>query len=95
MITKVLSDGTRTSLRKAQAILRLAEQYSNERLEEACLRAIAFDNYSHHSLKKILAEGLDKKGTKTFSTKQSANSEEYAYIRAASDYSSIMEVNYE
>ena len=95
MITKVLSDGTRTSLRKAQAILRLAEQYSNERLEEACLRAIAFDNYSHHSLKKILAEGLDKKGTKTFSTKQAANSEEYAYIRAASDYSSIMEVNYE
>ena len=95
MVTKVLADGSRTSLRKAQAILRLVDEYGNERLEDACLRAILFDNYTHQSLKKILVEGLDKKDTKTFSTKRSANNDDFAYIRAASDYTSTMEVHYE
>ena len=95
MLTKVLAEGSRTSLRKAQAIIRLVEEYGNERLEDACLRAILFDNYTHQSLKKILAEGLDKKDTRTFSTKRSANHESFAYIRAASDYSSTMEDHYE
>jgi len=95
MVTKVLADSSRTSLRKAQAILRLVEEYGNERLEDACLRAILFDNYTHQSLKKILVDGLDKKDTKTFSTKRPANHEDFAYIRAASDYSSTMEAHYE
>jgi hypothetical protein len=91
MIKKVLVEGTRTSLRKSHAILRLGEEYGNERLEEACLRAITFDNYSHKSLKQILTKGLDKKDTKTFSTKRAANAGDYAYLRAASDYASTME----
>ncbi len=91
MIKKVLVDGTRTSLRKSHAILRLGEEYGNERLEEACLRAITFDNYSHKSLKQILAKGLDKKDTKTFSTKKAANASDFAYLRPASDYTSTME----
>ena len=95
MLTKVLADGTRTALRKAQAILRLAKNYGNERLEGACLRAVLFDNYSHDSLKKILEEGLDKKNTKTFSTKRAANIDDFAYVRAASDYTSSMEENYD
>jgi len=91
MVKKVLLDGTRTSLRKSHAILRLGEEYGNERLEEACLRAITFDNYSHKSLKQILAKGLDKKDTKTFSTKKAANADEFAYLRPASNYASNME----
>jgi DNA-binding LytR/AlgR family response regulator len=93
MIVKILTEGTRTSLRKAQAVLRLAEQYGNERLEESCLRAILFDNYTYKSLKKILKEELDKRPTKTFSTKKAANIEDIAYIRSASNYASTMEVH--
>ncbi|MGL6124462.1 MAG: hypothetical protein ACRC1W_16015, partial [Shewanella sp.] len=95
MVTKVLADGTRTALRKAQAILRLATEYSNNRLEDACLRAILFDNYTYKSLKKILMDGLDARGTKTFSTKRAANNEAFVYIREATEYASAMEVHYE
>jgi hypothetical protein len=42
-------------------------------------------------LKQILTKGLDKKDTKTFSTKRAANAGDYAYLRAASDYASTME----
>jgi hypothetical protein len=91
MIKQVLVDRTRTSLRKSHAILRLGEEYGSERLEAACLRAVTFDNYTHKSLKEILAKGLDKKDTKTFSTKKAANAGDFAYLRPASDYASTME----
>jgi hypothetical protein len=44
------ADGGRINLRKAQAILRLAEKYSNDRLESACLRAAAYDNYAYKAI---------------------------------------------
>ena len=94
MIATVLADGSRSALRKAQAILRLANIYDNERLEEACLRAILFDNYSYKSLKRILKEGLDKKNTSSFSLKREIDIDNSAYIRPASDYASTMEANY-
>lgn len=94
MLKVVLTDGTKIALRKAQAILRLGEEYGNIRLEEACLRAILFDNYSHKSLKTILEEGLEKKNTKSFSTKREININNVAYIRPASNYASTMEAHY-
>ncbi|MBA3535116.1 MAG: IS21 family transposase [Tatlockia sp.] len=94
MTTVVLADGSRLALRKAQAILRLAGIYGNERLEEACLRALLFDNYSQKSLKKILEEGLDKKNTSTFSTRREIESNTGAYLRPASEYTSTMEAHY-
>jgi hypothetical protein len=93
IVTAILKDGTRTVLRKAQAILRLAEEYSNNRLENACLRAIVFDNYSYKSLKKILEDGLDSKNTKTCSTKRYIALDNIAYIRPANEYSSDMEAH--
>ena len=51
---------TKVGLRKAQAILRLAEKYSKERLEAACLRASKYDNYTYNSLCNILSNELDK-----------------------------------
>jgi len=94
MTTVVLADDSRLSLRKAQAILRLADTYGNDRLEDACLRALLFDNYSHKSLKKILEDGLDKKNTSTFSTRREIDTDTAAYLRPASDYTSTMEANY-
>ena len=57
-------------LRKAQAILRLAEKYSNGRLESACLRAVAYDNYSYKAISNILKNKLDQQSTQSFGTEK-------------------------
>ena len=59
-LTGILTPPSLTRRRKAQAVLRLAEEYGKERLETACKRALLFDNFEYRSLKKILEEGLDK-----------------------------------
>jgi transposase len=59
-ITLILTPSSLTRLRKAQAVLRLAEEYGPERLELACRRAMAFDNFEYLSLKNILEKKLDK-----------------------------------
>ena len=90
-IQNILSVSSRTNLRKAQALLRLRDHYSDLRIEAACLRCIAYDNYDYKSISRVLETGLDKKNTPTFSTKVSPT--ETAYIRPANSYSSSMEVN--
>ena len=49
---------SKTAIRKAQGVLRLAETYSPERVEDACMRAIMFDNYEYKCLSKILKDNL-------------------------------------
>lgn len=61
LLSEVLTQHTLTHQRKAQAILRLAKQYSPPRLEAACKRAILFGNLRYQCLKRILAQGLDGK----------------------------------
>ena len=93
-IQYTLNHGTRVGLRKAQAILRLADKYGKERLEAACIRATQYNNYSYESLCKILSNELDKiKGVNPLIAK-SENLEETAYMRSADEYISDMEVNY-
>jgi transposase len=46
--------------RSCQGILRLGRQYTNERLEAACHRALALGVCSYRSLKSMLAHGLDR-----------------------------------
>ena len=60
MIQSSLAPSTRVGLRKAQGILRLADKYGKERLEMACQRAIAYDNYEYKALSNILLSKLDK-----------------------------------
>jgi hypothetical protein len=90
MIKKTLEPISKTALRKSHGILRLAKTYEESRLEDACLRAIAFENYDYKSLKKILEKGLDQKQIKTFSTEKKAA----AYCHDGAVYSSNMEVHY-
>jgi len=47
-------------LRQCQGILRLAEKYGQERLEQACSRANAFGDPAYRTVKTILERGLDK-----------------------------------
>lgn len=57
---QILNEPSVTKQRKAQAVLRLAKQYTAERLESACKRALQHDNITYKCLKKILEEELDK-----------------------------------
>lgn len=45
--------------RSCLGILRLAQRYSPERLENACQRALAIGGFSYQSVKSILERGLD------------------------------------
>jgi len=94
VIEKVLSSGGRIDLRKAQAILRLAEKYSNDRLESACLRAVAYDNYAYKAISNILKNKLDQQSTQSFGTAKVQDIKNSAYLRDAKEYSSDMKVNY-
>ena len=59
LLCEVLTPSTLTRQRKAQAILRLAKQYTPHRLEAACKRAKLFGNLRYGCLKRILEQGLD------------------------------------
>ena len=44
----------------------LAEKYSNDRLEAACLRAVAYDNYAYKAISNILKNNLDQQSIQSF-----------------------------
>lgn len=48
------------SFRSCLGIMRLSKQYTVERVENACRRAIAVEAYNYRSIKSILQRGLDK-----------------------------------
>ncbi len=54
LIREILGDHAMRNLRKAQAVLRLAEKYGSLAMEAAAQRALAFGNFHYRSLKKIL-----------------------------------------
>ena len=91
LMQEIVKPKSKTAIRKAQAILRLQDQYTPERLENACLRSISYDNYEFKSVANILRKGLDDKTTESFSVRKSPDN---SYLRPPTEYSSSMEVNY-
>lgn len=57
LIREILGDHAMRNLRKAQAVLRLAEKYGPAVMEAAAQRALAFGNFQYRSLKTILEKG--------------------------------------
>lgn len=60
LIERLLGRGVVDRLRAAQGIIRLSKPYSDERLNAACKRALAFENIGYGSVKTILEKGLDQ-----------------------------------
>lgn len=58
LISQLLEPQTMVKVRKAQALLRLAEKHRPEALEEAAGQALAFGNLEYHSIKTILEKGV-------------------------------------
>jgi transposase len=59
-IAALLGERPLDRLRSAQGVLRLARRYGAARLEAACTRAAAAEEYRYHTVKTILAHGLDR-----------------------------------
>jgi transposase len=72
--------------RSCLGILRLANRYTNDRLEAACRRAIAMNACSYRSIKSMLASGFDQQplGEPDVSA---AHQEMHANVRGAAYYS--------
>ena len=55
---RILADHAMRNVRKAQAVLRLGQRFGATALDQACHRALSFDNLRLASLKEILEKGL-------------------------------------
>ncbi len=60
LVRKILADNAMRNLRKAQAVIRLAEKYGKERMEAASERSLYFGNFHYRSIKRILERGLEE-----------------------------------
>jgi transposase len=59
-IDALLGERPLDRLRSAQGVLRFAQRVGSARLEAACARATAVEEYRYHTVKAILAAGLDR-----------------------------------
>lgn len=60
LIRKILADNAMRNLRKAQAVIRLADKYGKERMEAASQRSLYYGNFHYQAIKRILERGLDE-----------------------------------
>jgi transposase len=60
LVRKILADNAMRNLRKAQAVIRLADKYGKERMEAASERSLYFGNFRYRAIKRILERGLDE-----------------------------------
>lgn len=70
----------------SMAVLRLAKQYSSHRLEKACERALAFNNYRCSVIKSILSRNLDQKPIIVTNKTMQENIVTHDNIRGALNY---------
>lgn len=85
-IQMMLEKSSITRLRKAKAVLELAQDYGSTRLEAACKRAMTYNNLEYKSLVRILDNHLDSQPNigGHFLSKESLS--EGAYLRDASEF---------
>lgn len=63
LIDRLFADRPLDRLRTVQAILRLEQKYGPRRLEQACRRALFYDETSYRTVKRILEQALDSEST--------------------------------
>ena len=70
----------------AMGILRFAKVYSEERVENACKRALYFGSISYRSIKSILEQKLDKEPLEESNSENTMNAVLHSNIRGATYY---------
>ena len=85
---KVLIRATIINRRKVQAILRFADKYTPERLEAACKRALAYDNFSYKCISEILKNNLESSKDQVILVSKTLSN---VYLRNPSEFSHYIE----
>jgi len=62
-------------------IIRLGKSYGNERLENACQRALAIGAYSYKSVQSILKNNLDQKAVPSQLVQHHVTEKNHEYVR--------------
>jgi len=93
IIKVILSKRSKQRLRKAQAILRLEDKYGKDRLENACLKAFIYENFTYEGIRNCLEKNLENINPEIIPATKAAN-DDNAYLRPASHYQSSMEAHY-
>ena len=86
VIETLLNRSSTSKLRKAQAILRLAEYNSANRLEQACLYALQFGDTTVESLKKIIMYNIDQLPNLQTTMMSTQELSEGAFLRDPSEF---------
>ena len=84
----ILSHPSVDKLKPVRYLLRLAEKYSNERLENACKRAFNCKLFAYISVKGILEKGLDSQSMETDGISKVIPLASYRFARDPKDYKS-------
>ncbi|HCS74821.1 MAG TPA: hypothetical protein DIW17_13220 [Clostridiales bacterium] len=72
------------------SLLKLADKYTSERLEDACRAALSkIPNPRYKNIRLILEAGQDKKANETAKTSVNATSSEYAIVSGAAYYGGV------
>jgi hypothetical protein len=91
VVNKILSNPLVDKLKPIRYLLRLAEKYSKERLENACERAINCKLFSYRNIKNILENGLDSKSVEAVDTNKVVTLTNYRFARDPAAYKSEIE----
>jgi hypothetical protein len=87
LVGQVLDHRPEDRLRSAGRLLRLAARSSPDRLERACARALAFESADYLTVRRILAEGLDRQPLATAAPPvTAAPPRPYAFVRGAAEF---------
>lgn len=92
VVETILEKPSKQRLRKAQAVLRLAEMYGNERVNNACNKAITFKNYEYKAIKSMLEKKIEQHEPEP--VREIRSQKNSAYIRPSNYYITGMEVHY-
>jgi transposase len=85
VVDQLLAHRPEDRLRSASRLLRLAGRTSPERLEAACGRALAFDSADYSTVRRILADGLDRQPVAAAAPPQ-APPRSYRFVRGAAEF---------
>jgi transposase len=89
----ILLRPSKQKLRKVQAIIRLQDKYSKERLENACLKSLMYENYCYATIRNMLAKNIEQLTVEESPMVHYSSDYSEAYVRPANQYTSSMEAH--
>jgi hypothetical protein len=90
VVTALLAHRPEDRLRSAGRLLTLSARYGADRLEQACQRAVAFDQREYPTVKRILQEGLDTARADPHPALLSVERPAYAFARQAWEFAGAL-----